>query len=137
MKKITLALIGAIWVVALSNNAWAHSDLRVDLGVSGFGFSISDRSNGLSTFWFGNHQPYRNYWRPYPARPYLGWGGYRGQHYPRHHRHWGNHGHNHHGYNHHFKGHHDNYRHSDRHNGYRGNHKGYQRGGHQKRHWRR
>ncbi|MCZ6512349.1 MAG: hypothetical protein O6857_00305 [Nitrospinae bacterium] len=130
MKKITLALIGALWVVTLSNNAWAHSGLRVDLGVSGFGFSVSDRPNGLSTFWFGNPQPHKNYYtRPYPARPYLGWGGYRGHHHPRHHRHWGHHGHHHPG-----QGHHFSHQRGHRHGGYGEKHKGYQRGGQQKRH---
>lgn len=130
MKKITLALIGALWVVTLSNNAWAHSGLRVDLGVSGFGFSVSDRPNGLSTFWFGNPQPHTNYYtRPYPARPYLGWGGYRGHHHPRHHRHWGHHGHHHPS-----QGHHFSHQRGHRHGGYGEKHKGYQRGGQQKRH---
>jgi len=129
MKKITLALIGALWVVTLSNNALAHSGLRVDLGVSEFGFSISDRPTGLSTFWFGNHQPYKNYYMgPYPARPYLGWGGYRGHHHPRHHRQWG-HGHHPPG-----QGHHFSHQRGHRHGGYGEKHKGYQRGGQQKRH---
>ncbi|TDJ62266.1 MAG: hypothetical protein E2O42_00970 [Nitrospina sp.] len=132
MKKITLALIGALWVITLSNNAWAHSGLRVDLGGSGFGFSISDRPEGLSTFWFRNHEPYSNYYtRPYPARPYLGWGGYRGHHHPRHHQHWGHHSQHHPG-----KGHHNRYQRGHRYDGH-GKHQGYLRGGQQGHHWRR
>ncbi len=133
MKKITLALIGALWVVTLSNNAWAHSSLRVDLGGSGFGFSISDRPDRLSTFWFGNPEPYSNYYtRPYPARPYLGWGGYRGHHHPRHHQHWGHHGHHHPG-----KGHHKSFQRGYRNDGHGKHQKGHLRGGQQGRHGRR
>lgn len=85
MKKATIALIGALLVLMIHSSAWAQSGVRVDLRGSGFGFSVSDGQAGVSTFWYQNHQPYRKYSRP--VRPYLGWGGYRDHHQPRH-PHW-------------------------------------------------
>ena len=58
MKKVTIGLIGALLVIMFTSNAWAHSGLRIDLGGSGFGFSISDGHSGFSTFTYDNYRPY-------------------------------------------------------------------------------
>lgn len=103
MKKATVGLIGALLVIMLTGSAWAHPGLRIDLGGNGFGFSVSDGRSGFSAYSYDNYRPYPYYYGYYSPRPYLGWGGYRGQQHHHHHnyKHWRHHrsNHRHKGYN--------------------------------------
>ena len=94
MKKITATLFIASLVLILNGSALAHPTAQINPG-AGFGFSISDGNVGISSFWLGNSRVYNNFSAPYPNRPYLGWGGFRGYD-PGHHHHWGHHRHGHH-----------------------------------------
>lgn len=116
MKKATIGLIGGILILIISNNSWAHSGLRIDLGNNGFGFSVSDGPVGYSTFWYNTHSPqFYGMTTPYPVRPYLGWGGYRGNnHIP--HKHWGHH----HVPHRHFKGNHHGHKYGKKNKHFRG-----------------
>ena len=114
MKKLTVGLIGTLFVVLLSSNAGAHpSGFRVDLGGNGFGFSIYNNRPVVSPFWYNNYRHVPYYSGYYPSRPYLGWGGYRGHHHHNH-KYWGQHksGHRH-------KGHFRNYRRGHNHGGHK------------------
>ena len=130
MKKITVGLIGTLFILMLNGSAWAQSGLRVDLGGNGFGLSVSDGRSSFSTNGYDYNQPYPYYSGYYPNRPYLGWGGYQGHQHNHHNKHWGNHrsGHNHKG---HSYGHQRNYKRNSHGKNYRNNnrrgHTGHQR----------
>ena len=130
MKKTTLGLIGAVLVIMLSSNTWAHPGLRINIGGNGFGFSVSDVHSGFSTFSYNTFRPYPYYSGYYPNRPYLGWGGYKGHRHHHNHKHWNHHRsrHNHKG---HHYGHQRNYKRGDQ--GHR--HRKHQRRNHNRRQW--
>ena len=134
MKKTTVGLVGALFILMLSSSAWAHSGLQINLGGGGFGFSISDGHSGFSTYTHSPYQPYPNNYSGYiSTRPYLGWGGYKGQHHHNHNqKRWG-----HHRSEHRNKGHRNSHQRSYKrghHNQHNGSH---QHQGHQRRHGRR
>jgi len=129
MNKTTIGLIGTLLVLMLSSNAWAHSRLKLNLG--GFGLSISDDHSRFSTYSHSSYQSYPyNYSGYISSQPYLGWGGYKGQHH--NHKHWNQHKSNRHNKI-HRNSHHRSYK-RGRHNQHHRNH---QHKGHRRHHGRR
>ena len=95
MKILTVGIIGALFIMTFNSNAWAQSGLRVDLGGIGIGYSMSDNYSGLTVYSHNPYQPYQpypyNYSGYYSKRPYMGWGGYKGEHHHHNHKRWGHH----------------------------------------------